>query len=83
MHPASRFLPRTAAATSASAEANSADRTPGAGQVRLADRVVAVATLKQHPDRYTSLFSRARSEVGHAVCLCRTGQVVRLVIRCR
>ncbi|MGW4527858.1 DUF1173 family protein [Amycolatopsis sp. NPDC004378] len=51
--------------------------------MRLADRVVAVADVKQHPDRYTSLFGRARSEVGHAVCLCRTDQVVRLVIRCR
>lgn len=56
---------------------------PAVGQVRLADRVVAIAAVKQHPDRYTSLFGRARSEVGHAVCLCRTDQLVRLVIRCR
>lgn len=54
-----------------------------AGQVRLADRVVAIAAVKQHPDRYTALFGRARSEVGHAICLCRTDEVVRLVIRCR
>jgi len=53
------------------------------GHVRLADRVVAIAAVRQHPDRYTSLFGRARSEVGHAVCLCRTDLVVRLVIRCR
>lgn len=51
--------------------------------VRLADRVVAIAAVKTHPDQYTGLFSRARSEVGHAVCLCRTDQMIRLVIRCR
>ncbi|MFI6029443.1 DUF1173 family protein [Amycolatopsis magusensis] len=39
--------------------------------------------MRQHPERYATLFGRARSEVGHAVCLCRTDQVVRLVIRCR
>lgn len=53
------------------------------GQIRLADQVVSLAAVKQHPDRYTSLFGRARSEVGHAECLCRSDQVVRLVIRCR
>ncbi|WP_460442669.1 DUF1173 family protein [Amycolatopsis stemonae] len=53
------------------------------GQVRLADRVVPIAAVREHPERYTSLFGRARSEVGHAVCLCRTDQLVRLVIRCR
>ncbi|MEG9518104.1 DUF1173 domain-containing protein [Saccharopolyspora indica] len=51
--------------------------------MRLADQVVAVAALKKNPDRYTRLFGRARSEFGHAVCLCRDDQVVRLVIRCR
>lgn len=55
----------------------------GVAQVRLADRVVAVSALKRHPDQYTGLFGRARSEVGHAVCLCRTDQTIRLVIRCR
>ncbi|MFC7345053.1 DUF1173 family protein [Saccharopolyspora griseoalba] len=57
--------------------------TAGQGQVRLADRTVSVSDLKQHPDRYTGLFGRARSEVGHAVCLCRSDQEIRLVIRCR
>lgn len=61
----------------------SGTETAGAGQVRLADRDVEVTDLKQHPDRYTGLFGKARSEVGHAVCLCRTDEVVRLVIRCR
>ena len=56
---------------------------PGAGQVQLADRVIPVAALRQDPDRYVVLFGRARHEVGHAVCLCRTDQVVRLVIRLR
>lgn len=79
MHANSRFGPRTPDTASVSAGANSTDSTPGAGQVRLADHVVAAAALKQHPDRYISLFSRARSEVGHAICLCRTDQVVRLV----
>ncbi|MFT7871297.1 MULTISPECIES: DUF1173 family protein [Amycolatopsis] len=51
--------------------------------MRLADRVVAISAVREHPERYTSLFERARSEVGHAVCLCRTDQLVRLVIRCR
>ncbi|WP_309111962.1 DUF1173 family protein [Saccharothrix sp.] len=51
--------------------------------MRLADREVAIADVRRHPGRYTSLFVRARSEVGHAVCLCRTDNVVRLVIRCR
>jgi Protein of unknown function (DUF1173) len=63
--------------------ANITAGTAETGQVRLADRVVALAAVKRHPDRYTSLFGRARSEVGYAVCLCRTDQVVRLVIRCR
>lgn len=53
------------------------------GTVRLADQVVSIAAIKQHPDRYASLFARARAEVGHAVCLCRADEVVRLVIRCR
>jgi Protein of unknown function (DUF1173) len=52
-------------------------------QVRLADRVVAVEALRSHPDRFTTLFGRARSEVGHAVCLCRTDPAIKLVIRCR
>lgn len=63
--------------------APSATETAGAGQVRLAGRDVEVTDLKQHPDRYTGLFGKARSEVGHAVCLCRVDEVVRLVIRCR
>lgn len=53
------------------------------GQVRLADQIVPISAVKQHPARFTSLFGRARSEVGHAVCLCRADQVVKLVIRCR
>lgn len=63
--------------------ARSAAPTSESGQISLADRVVAVADVKNHPDRYAGLFGRARSEVGHAVCLCRTDQTVRLVIRCR
>lgn len=67
-----------------SSSATSEAGTPGAGQqVQLADRVIEVSELKAHPDRYTGLFGRARSEVGHAVCLCRSDEVVRLVIRCR
>ncbi|RJQ66258.1 DUF1173 family protein [Pseudonocardiaceae bacterium YIM PH 21723] len=54
-----------------------------AGWVRLADRVVAITAVREHTERYTSLFSRARSEVGYAVCLCRSDHVVRMVIRCR
>jgi hypothetical protein len=55
----------------------------GPTQVRLADRVVAVTAVKRNPDQYTGLFGRARGEVGYAICLCRTDQEVRLVIRCR
>src|SRR6266567_1957064 len=51
-------------------------------RVRLAGRDVAVEALRAHPDRFTALFGRARSEVGHAVCLCRTDPPVRLG-RCR
>lgn len=53
------------------------------GRVRLADQIVIATAMKRHPNRYTSLFERARREVGHAVCLCRDDKVVRLVIRCR
>ncbi|UUV32086.1 DUF1173 domain-containing protein [Amycolatopsis roodepoortensis] len=51
--------------------------------MRLADRVVVINDVRKHPDRYSSLFGRARSEVGHGICLCRTDETVRLVIRCR
>ncbi|MDT7783022.1 MAG: hypothetical protein QOF58_1441 [Pseudonocardiales bacterium] len=79
--------PHLAAATPAEAAADTAvdaaDRTKEKGRVQLANRVVVAAAMKQHPDRYTTLFARARSEVGHAICLCRNDKVVRLVIRCR
>ena len=65
--------PSTAGVTSAT----------GTALVRLADRVVAVTAVKKHPDQFTGLFGRARGEVGYAICLCRTDQQVRLVIRCR
>ncbi|RAS59545.1 uncharacterized protein DUF1173 [Lentzea atacamensis] len=79
MKPRSRLVPTTPAEGTVDA----ADRAQDKGRVQLADRVVAAAAVKQHPDRYTTLFARARSEVGHAICLCRNDKVVRLVIRCR
>lgn len=51
--------------------------------MQLADQIVEAAAVTRHPDRYTAWFSRARSEAGHAICLCGTDQVVRLVICCR
>ena len=72
-----------AAARPAETTVGTADQAREKGRVQLADRVVVVAAVKQHPDRYTTLFERAKGEVGHAICLCRTDKVVRLVIRCR
>ncbi|SDD68941.1 DUF1173 family protein [Actinokineospora iranica] len=61
------------------------DEAPAArtGYLRLADQTVATAAVRQAPDRYTRLFEAARNQVGHARCLCRIDEVVRLVIRCR
>lgn len=66
-----------------SPSASSVAATAGTAQVRLADRIVALTAVKKHPDQYAGLFGRARSEVGYAICLCRSDQQVRLVIRCR
>lgn len=50
-------------------------------RVRLADRALYLATLRERATDYASLFARARAEVGHGQCLCRT-PALRLVIRC-
>ncbi|MEV8396744.1 DUF1173 family protein [Streptomyces niveus] len=51
------------------------------GQVRLAERTVVLSQLRKHVEEYARLFTRAKAEVGHAECLCRT-PAPRLVIRC-
>ncbi len=51
--------------------------------VRLADRVVPVDAVCDEPERWTGLFSRARSEVGFAECLCHPEHPQRLQIRSR
>ncbi|WP_078884958.1 DUF1173 family protein [Streptomyces sp. NRRL S-146] len=51
------------------------------GRVRLGGRVLPLARLREHAGEYATVFSRAKAEVGHAECLCRT-PALRLVIRC-
>ncbi|WP_433463963.1 DUF1173 family protein [Spirillospora sp. CA-128828] len=53
-----------------------------AGRVRLADRVVSLAAIRHDPTRFTRLLARARSESGHAECLCQA-PALKLVIRSR
>lgn len=48
--------------------------------VRLADRELPLAVVRERSADLGSLFARARAEVGHGWCLCRT-PVLRLVIR--
>ncbi|MFK4184344.1 DUF1173 family protein [Streptomyces sparsogenes] len=50
-------------------------------RVRLADRSLPLFVLREHATDYAALFARARAEVGHGQCLCRT-PALRLVIRC-
>jgi hypothetical protein len=50
--------------------------------VRLCEHTLALTATREHPARLTSLFTRARSETGHAWCLC-TDPPLRLVIRMR
>ncbi|MEV0776337.1 DUF1173 family protein [Streptomyces sp. NPDC050428] len=51
------------------------------GYVCLGGRTVVLSQLREHADEYASSFTRAKAEVGHAQCLCRT-PALRLVIRC-
>ena len=51
--------------------------------VRLADRVVPLDMVCDEPERWAGLFTRARSEVGYAECLCYPEQPQRLQIRYR
>jgi len=73
------MIPRPPATPTAAADR----ATGGAGWVRLADQTVAIDRIRAHPDWFTGLFTRARTEIGHAVCQCRPDQPTRLVIRCR
>ncbi|HEY8980581.1 MAG TPA: DUF1173 family protein [Streptomyces sp.] len=50
-------------------------------RVRLADRSLPLFLLRERAAEYSALFARARAEVGHGLCLCRT-PALRLVIRC-
>ncbi|MEU2607727.1 DUF1173 family protein [Streptomyces albus] len=52
-----------------------------ADRVRLADKSLPLYVLREHATDYAALFARARAEVGHGQCLCRT-PTLRLVIRC-
>lgn len=52
------------------------------GQVRFADRTVPLAAVRNDPARFARALARARAEIGHAECLCRTPPL-RLVIRSR
>ncbi|MGP3950877.1 DUF1173 family protein [Streptomyces sp. 7N604] len=56
-------------------------RHPTEGWVRLADRVIPLAALRDRPAGYAPLFARAKAELGHGDCLCRTPPL-RLVVRC-
>jgi hypothetical protein len=53
----------------------------GSGRVALAGRVLKLSALREDPGPYAATFSRARAEIGHGQCLCRTPPL-RLVIRC-
>lgn len=50
------------------------------GRVRLADRELPLAVVRERATDFAPLFARARAEVGHALCACRTPSL-RLVIR--
>ncbi|MDT0446808.1 DUF1173 family protein [Streptomyces johnsoniae] len=50
--------------------------------VLIADRTVPATAARESPGRYARLLGRAKTEVGHAACLCRTPPL-RLVIRVR
>lgn len=50
-------------------------------RIQLAGRTVQLAWLREHSTQAAPLFTRARSETGHAWCLCRS-PALRLVIRC-
>jgi hypothetical protein len=51
------------------------------GRVRIAGRTLTLPRLRENAGEYANLFSRAKAEIGHAECLCRT-PTLRLVIRC-
>ncbi|MFD7956042.1 DUF1173 family protein [Streptomyces ardesiacus] len=55
--------------------------TSGSGRIQLAGRTVHLAWLREHTPQAAGLLARARAEVGHAWCLCRS-PALRLVIRC-
>lgn len=59
----------------ASARAEAAD-----SRIRLADRELPLAVVRERATDFAPLFARARAEVGHALCVCRTPPL-RLVIR--
>ncbi|MFE5863202.1 DUF1173 family protein [Streptomyces virginiae] len=50
-------------------------------RIQLAGRTVDLGAVRDNPVSYARLFERARSEVGHALCLCRPTWRLRLVIR--
>ncbi|QKZ20324.1 DUF1173 family protein [Streptomyces chartreusis] len=50
-------------------------------RVRLSGRTLVLSRLRENAGEYANLFSRAKAEIGHAECLCRT-PTLRLVIRC-
>ncbi|MER6684627.1 DUF1173 family protein [Streptomyces olivaceoviridis] len=51
------------------------------GRVRLGGRAITLSRLRENAGEYAAVFSRAKAEIGHAECLCRT-PTLRLVIRC-
>lgn len=55
--------------------------TSGHNRIQLAGRSVPLAWLREHTPQAAPLFARAKAEVGHAWCLCRS-PALRLVIRC-
>ena len=67
-------------------ETGAVEGAAGPALVRLADQDVPLEQLRTHPERYHALFTRARAEVKHAICLCRPHQPknpIKLVIRNR
>ncbi|MFD5079521.1 DUF1173 family protein [Streptomyces sp. NPDC058371] len=50
-------------------------------RIQLADRTVSLTWLREYAIAAAPLFTRAKAEVGHALCLCRR-PALRLVIRC-
>ncbi|MGW4242946.1 DUF1173 family protein [Nocardia sp. NPDC004722] len=51
-------------------------------RVRLAAHQMRLVDLRANPERYTRMFTIAKTTAGHGLCLCRP-EPLRLVIRCR